>query len=253
MPPKPRTLSVSKQCEECGGSSPVACKSCKTDYQFIIIIILKFFIFFKKTCQFLSGTVCGADFYNSSLDKADSPGVPSETGSDAPSTPSSERRTTRRRDKKPDYYNALDFDARRREKYVSGGGLGTPTRPKRLVSDKIPYRPARFKEDGGVHGHEGPHRGRPRKHPPTLLKRKKSRQDDDDDHDWGKKKKKRKHHHKENKDCSNIKEGSRDSKEEEEEELTAAMDDLPPEKTLQCQVGLAEINRKLGVVMCQPL
>ena len=29
MPPKPRTLSVSKQCEECGGSSPVACKSCK--------------------------------------------------------------------------------------------------------------------------------------------------------------------------------------------------------------------------------
>jgi len=225
MPPKPRTLSVSKQCEECGGSSPVACKSC---------------------------TVCGADFYNSSLDKADSPGVPSETGSDAPSTPSSERRTTRRRDKKPDYYNALDFDARRREKYVSGAGLGTPTRPKRLASDKIPYRPARFKEDGGVHGHEGPHRGRPRKHPPTLLKRKKSRQDDDDDHDWGKKKKKRKHHHKENKDCSNIKEGSRDSKEEEEEELTAAMDDLPPEKTLQCQVGLAEINRRLGVVMCQP-
>merc|ERR1711874_668768 len=122
MPPKPRTLSVSKQCEECGGSSPVACKSC---------------------------TVCGADFYNSSLDKADSPGVPSETGSDAPSTPSSERRTTRRRDKKPDYYNALDFDARRREKYVSGGvELGTPNRPKRLASDKIPYRPAKFKEAG---------------------------------------------------------------------------------------------------------
>ena len=88
-----------------------------------------------------------------------------------------------------------------------------------------------------------------------MLKRKKSRQDDDDDdHDWGKKKKKRKHHHKENKDCSNIKEGSRDSNDPEaEEELTAAMDDLPPEKTLQCQVGLAEINRKLGVVMCQPV
>ncbi|CAB4066973.1 unnamed protein product [Lepeophtheirus salmonis] len=29
-------------------------------------------------------------------------------------------------------------------------------------------------------------------------------------------------------------------------------EELPPEKTLQCKVGLAEINRKLGGVMCQP-
>lgn len=29
MPPKPRSLSVSKQCEECGGPNPVACKVCK--------------------------------------------------------------------------------------------------------------------------------------------------------------------------------------------------------------------------------
>ena len=27
--PKPRTLSVSKQCDECGQSSPVACRQCK--------------------------------------------------------------------------------------------------------------------------------------------------------------------------------------------------------------------------------
>lgn len=29
MPPKPRSLSVSKQCEDCGSANPVACKSCK--------------------------------------------------------------------------------------------------------------------------------------------------------------------------------------------------------------------------------
>ena len=31
------------------------------------------------------------------------------------------------------------------------------------------------------------------------------------------------------------------------------MDDLTSEKILQCRVGLAEINRKLGVVMNQPM
>ncbi len=30
------------------------------------------------------------------------------------------------------------------------------------------------------------------------------------------------------------------------------MDELSSEKGLQCRVTLAEINRKLGVVMCQP-
>ena len=29
--PKPRTLSVSKQCDECGQSSPVACRQCKNN------------------------------------------------------------------------------------------------------------------------------------------------------------------------------------------------------------------------------
>lgn len=30
------------------------------------------------------------------------------------------------------------------------------------------------------------------------------------------------------------------------------MEDLSAEKILQCRVGLAEINRKLGMVMVQP-
>lgn len=52
-----------------------------------------------------------------------------------------------------------------------------------------------------------------------------------------------------------LKEGqneSKDSVQDPEEEMKTAMDDLPSEKILQCKVSLAEINRKLGVVMCQP-
>lgn len=37
-----------------------------------------------------------------------------------------------------------------------------------------------------------------------------------------------------------------------EDDLLHVMDDLPTEKTLQCQVSLAELNRKLSAVMYQP-
>jgi hypothetical protein len=84
------------------------------------------------------------------LDKSDSPGDPSEVGSDAPSTPSSERRRSERvRREKPDYYDALEFETKRRaDKYTDVGGvgdgpgpggagaMGTPKRPKRLATDK---------------------------------------------------------------------------------------------------------------------
>lgn len=102
-----------------------------------------------------------------------------------------------------------------------------------------------------------PQRGRPRKWKKGL--------DDDDYVDprssisiSDKRKKKKKHLMKDldsssqgagpSKDCS-----SRDSVNDPEEDLTMAIDELPPEKSLQCQVSLAEINRKLGVVMCQPV
>ena len=45
MPPKPRSLSVSKQCEDCGSANPVACKSCKW-----IAINTKCFYVFNLLC-----------------------------------------------------------------------------------------------------------------------------------------------------------------------------------------------------------
>lgn len=61
--------------------------------------------------------------------------------SDAPSTPGSERRRSERvRREKPDYYDALEFDTKRRGDKVPVG-LVTPTRAKR--SDKIPYKSPR--------------------------------------------------------------------------------------------------------------
>lgn len=205
--------------------------------------------------MFLTGNACGADFYNSSLDKSDSPGEPGgDSVSDAPSTPSSElrRRSERVRREKPDYYDALDFDTKRRsDKYSvlsASGSPSTPTRGKR--SDKIPYKSPRGMQEST------PKRGRPR-----IWKK---GQDDDDYVDprssisiSDKRKKKKKHLMRDSdsergagpsKDCS-----SRDSFNDPEEDLSMAIDDLPPEKSLQCQVSLAEINRKLGVVMCQPV
>ena len=159
MPPKPtRSLSVSKQCDECGGPNPVACKSC---------------------------TACGADFYNSSLDKSDSPGDPNgDLVSDTPSTPGSERRRSERvRREKPDYYDALDFDTKRRnEKFPAGTGPSTPSRLRR--SDKIPYKSPRISRNAD--GVSTPQRGRPRKWKKGL---------DDEDYDQvrNKRKKKKKH------------------------------------------------------------
>ena len=49
------------------------------------------------------------------------------------------------------------------------------------------------------------------------------------------------------------KESSRESIHDPEEEMTTVMDDLPPEKCLKLKISLAEINRKLGVVMWQPV
>jgi hypothetical protein len=37
-----------------------------------------------------------------------------------------------------------------------------------------------------------------------------------------------------------------------EDDMVHIMDEMAPEKTLQCQVSLAEINRKLAGVMYQP-
>ena len=212
MPPKPR-LSVSKQCEECGVPNPVAIRSCNA---------------------------CGADFYMSSLDKSDG-GSPGEGDGQAPSTPGgSERRKSGRVKREAHYYDALDFDTKRRgDKFIGAGPL-TPTRPKRSsISDKIPYRSpkmARHDDSDTL-----PQRGRPRKHGRATLTWKKGQEDDDYSiHDKRRKKKK---HAKDPKDTKD-----RDS-ENTDELISDVFEDLPPEKSLQCQVSLAEINRKLIGVM----
>jgi len=202
MPPKiNRSLSVSKQCEDCGSPNPVACKSC---------------------------TACGADFYSSSLDKSDSP----DAISDASNTPSSARRSQRGGGKKPDYYDALEFDTKRK-------GPSTPTRTgKRFadMGDKIPYKsPRNPKHHNGGRPEGTPGRGRPRK---TML-------------DVRDKKRQKKKLIKELAELER-KESSRESLQDPEEEMSTYMDDLPPEKCLKLKVGLAEINRVLGVVMFQP-
>ena len=84
-------------------------------------------------------------------------------------------------------------------------------------------------------GSETPQRGRPRK---TML-------------DVRDKRNKKKRLIKEI--SEEKKESSRESIHDPEEEMTTVMDDLPPEKCLKLKVSLAEINRKLGVVMCQPV
>jgi len=213
MPPKPRSLSVSKQCEDCGSANPVACKTC---------------------------TACGADFYSSSLDKSDSPGEPgsSEVVSDTPSTPSSDRRRSQRGGgKKPDYYDALEFETKRKP----GVGPATPTRKARSSGfDKIPYKSPRTSRQNSDGGHETtPQRGRPRK---TML----------DVRDKRNKKKKLIKEICEG-GANSQKENSRESVNDPEEEMTTVMDDLPPEKSLKLKVSLAEINRRLGGVICQPV
>lgn len=260
MPPKPRSLSVSKQCEECAAANPVACKTC---------------------------TACGADFYVDRDKSVESPGDPSIDGDGTPTTPGSERRRSERvRREKPDYYDALEFETKRIRQQASvdkdktfgssgsssagsaGGAAnlsgGTPTRPKRSAAEKaekIGRSPRTPRSSLGEHGEEREERrGRPRKHGSgrATLTWKKGQDDDDDDRD----KRKRKRKQRENINSASLGGGSGSSGgaaggggagQPDPEEEGNIMDELPPEKSLQCQVSLAEINRKLGIVMCQPV
>ena len=191
---------------------------------------------------------CGADFF------ADSPEEPSEVGSDTPSTPSSERRRSERvRREKPDYYDALDFDTKRRaDKFTIGGGALTPTRPKRSVSDKIPYKSPRLSRYDEATGHDTPQRGRPRKDGRATMW-KKGQEDEEYYVQKRRRKKKQKHGLCDREQKENAGNKDRDSVNDPEELFVEAMDELPPEKSLQCQVSLAEINRRLTGVIRQPL
>lgn len=212
MPPKQRTGSVSKQCEECGGANPVACKIC---------------------------TACGADFYASANDKASSP--EESSGLLDPNTTGERRRSERVKRERPDYYDALEFDNKRKNNT-------TPTRqgskrekfPGSGTSGRSPK--VRLDDDTDSCSSKGGHRTtssgkRGSKHQTTTAGRatltwKKGQDEDEDEKEKRKRKRKR----------------DGDS----EDDLLHILDELPTEKSLQCQVSLAEINRKLGAVMNQP-
>ncbi len=68
MPPKQRQGCLAKQCEECGGSNPVACKVCKSVTLYFTQRNID-----KKNLVIFSGTACGADFYGPAREKPSSP------------------------------------------------------------------------------------------------------------------------------------------------------------------------------------
>merc|ERR1719510_1653190 len=101
--PKPRTLSVSKQCDECGQSSPVACRQCMH---------------------------CKADFYSQANEGGDYSPENLVLDDIADVGASGERRRSERGRKreKPDYYDSLEFENKRKAERQTGGG-GTKSAP----------------------------------------------------------------------------------------------------------------------------
>ena len=128
------------------------------------------------------------------------------------------RRSVRAKRDKPDYYDALDYDSKR-AKAMKNSGAGTP---KRVVGFG-----SRVSPGGKVRRNVGYSFQQTRA---TLAWRK------EDDEDFARRKGKK----------------PNGSKKEEIEETYDYIDEIPPEKVFSCAVGLAEINRKLGIVMWKP-
>ena len=128
------------------------------------------------------------------------------------------RRSVRAKRDKPDYYDALDYDSKR-AKAMKNPGAGTP---KRVVGFG-----SRVSPGGKVRRNVGYSFQQTRA---TLAWRK------EDDEDLARRKGKK----------------PNGSKKEEVEDTYDYIEEIPPEKVFSCAVGLAEINRKLGIVMWKP-
>lgn len=129
------------------------------------------------------------------------------------------RRSVRAKRDKPDYYDALDYDSKR-AKAIKGGGGGTPKRGP----------PGAFGGAGGKVRRQVGYSPFQQQARATLAWRK------EDDEESAKKKGKK----------------LNGSKKEDGEENYDYIEEIPPEKMFACAVSLAEINRKLGVVMWKP-
>jgi len=128
------------------------------------------------------------------------------------------RRSVRAKRDKPDYYDALDYDSKRQK---------TPRSDKKKSSG-LPVRAAAQAAGGKLRRFPGNPQNQGRA---TLTWKK-------EEMDIAKKKKKVQVVNK---------------KEEAEEVGEPVLEEIPQEKVFPCAVSLAEINRKLGVVMWKPI
>ena len=133
------------------------------------------------------------------------------------------RRSVRAKRDKPDYYDALDYDSKR-AKAIKGGGGGTPKR-----GPPGAFGSSRMSPGGKVRRQVG-YSSYQQQSRPILAWRK------EEDEETAKKKGKK----------------PNGVKKEESEENYDYIEEIPAERMFACAVSLAEINRKLGVVMWKP-
>jgi len=256
--PKPRTMSVSKQCEECGQSSPVACRQC---------------------------THCKADFYTQINEGDDYSPENLVLGDAADDGAGGERRRSERGRKreKPNYYDSLEFENKRKAERQLSGSKGTPNKGT-LGLGKREVRQGRSPRIGGdsspADSNDKPQRKNKEKRlgrPPNssssgraMLSWKKGGDKDDRDEDGVKRKKKKKRDRDGTTGSGGNKSGAGDSKSGKgdendggdgsaidgdnaiEEELHMMDEITSAEKMIHCQIGLMEINRRLCAVIGQP-
>ena len=121
-----------------------------------------------------------------------------------------------------DYYDALDYENKRKT---------TPTRGTRREKSESRSSGRTPKSRDGSDPPK-PGRGRPPGRATLTWKKGKGQDDDEDERDRRRRKRPRNNEH---------------------DEDVHMMDDLSPEKSIQCRVSLSEINRKMGFVMMQPI
>lgn len=145
------------------------------------------------------------------------------------------RRSVRAKRDKPDYYDALDYESKRQK---------TPKSEKKRGSG-YPLRSPSAAASAGTKMRRFP--GAQQQHSRATLTWKKGSAIARDEEEAT--------------ETVHKKKGKRTAgghpppprKEEVEEAAEPTLDDIPPDKTFACAVTLAEINRKLGVVMWKPV
>jgi len=230
---------LSKLCEDCGHTSHVACKIC---------------------------TSCGADFFATSVAEFDRTMDSSLSSAIDPSVDGERRRSERVKREKPDYYDVLQYETKRKAERAAASS-STPERRGRKAEKATgggssqtaaaafgghggrPYRLAASRAAEALNTHDEDKRRRRNSSRATLTWKKEAGSRDRSGS--GGRKRKRK---------SKKQQPEPEMVEEEEEEgaaISAAQPALtdyipPPIRGFHGQVFLSEINRKLCTVMFQP-